>query len=324
MTTQPRFVSPDDLPDTLWRWREKAMCLPPDLVAAWTRLLNRHELRQLAEQPRPEKGPIGGISKEATDQHLAWSFTGSSARVELAMLDAQTSMPDIADALMQVFSGGRVAVADLPCGSGAAILTILTTLAELRRQGRVPREPLEVVITAGEFSEQARAYAAEGIHTVRASLEAQAIWVDPTFLHWDVCDAMSNSDLIREMTLRSQACGARMLVMANFSGFLQREGKWNDARPQFDELFRHSRDENSSVVWIEPQSNEVTHEKGGFFSRLRQWLEKTWARFIQTAQREGERAALAKAEAQVVDALNPKRRFNVHLAVMRLDLRLQR
>jgi hypothetical protein len=112
--------------------------------------------------------------------------------------------------------------------------------------------------------------------------------------------------------------------MANFSGFLQREGKWKKARPHIEELFRHSRDENSSVIWIEPQTNEATHEKGGFFSRLRRWLAQAWASFIPTGQQDGESETLAKAQARVVDVLNPTRRFDVHLAVMRFDLRLQR
>jgi hypothetical protein len=322
--TPSKLISPADLPESLWRPQEGVACLPPDLVDVWKTLLDRHGLRVLAEQPRPDKGPVGGLSTEAIDQHLAWSFTGSSARVELAMLDPKSNMPHVADAFALVFSGGRVALADLPCGSGAAVLTIVTAVAELRRKARVPREPLHVILVAGEISERARDYAAEAIDAVRSSLEAQAIWIEPAFLRWDVCDALSNTDLIRELTVRSQSCGARMLVMANFSGFLQREGKLSDAQPQLEEIFRHSRDKRSSVIWIEPQTNIVTHQQGGLFNRLGQWLARAWARFVRTVRPEDKSSSEAKAEASIVDALNSQGRFDAHLAVMRFDLRLER
>jgi hypothetical protein len=42
----------------------------------------------------------------------------------------------VADAFARVFAGNKVFLADLPCGSGAATISILTTLAELRKQAR--------------------------------------------------------------------------------------------------------------------------------------------------------------------------------------------
>jgi len=240
------------------------------------------------------------------------------------MLDPKSDMPHVADAFALVFSGGRVAVADLPCGSGAAALTILTTVAELRRKARLPRQPLHAILVAGDISEHARAYAVEALERLRPLLEAQAIWVEPAFLQWDVCDTLSNTDLIRELTIRSQTCGARLLVMANFSGFLQRDGKFTKAQPQLEELFRHSRDERSSVIWIEPQTNIVTHQQGGLFHRIGQWLAKAWAHFIRTVRREGQSDSETKTEAIVVDALNTQGRFEARLDVMRFDLRLER
>jgi hypothetical protein len=240
------------------------------------------------------------------------------------VLDPKSDIPHVADAFALVFAGGRVAMADLPCGSGAATLTILTTIAELRRQARVPREPLHVALVAGDISEHARAYAAEALETLRPFLEAQAIWVEPVFLRWDVCDALSNTDLIRQLTVRSQGCGARLLIMANFSSFLQRDGKLQQAQPQLEELFRHSRDERSSVIWIEPQTNLVTHQHGGLFHRLGQWLAKTWAQFIRMIGGGGDGGSEAQTEAIIEDAVNGQGRFEARLAVMRFDLRIER
>jgi hypothetical protein len=316
-----RLIPSEDLPDSLWRQSDRALRLPPDLIRTWLALLERHDLRALAEQRDTSSGCIGGVSRDAANKHFAWRFTGSSARVQLAMLDPESHVPHVADAFAQIFAGGRVAVADLPCGSGAAVLTILTALAELRRQSRVPREPLDLVVVGGEISEHARGYAAEGLNTLREALEAQAIRVQSVFLPWDVCNDISNTDLIRQLTILCNGCTARMLVLANFSGFLQREGKWNDAQPQLDELFRHSRDKRSSVVWIEPQMNEVLPETGGLFRRVTKWVSGL-TRFVSQAAEEMPHDPVARSAAKVAHVLRQEETFDVNLAVMRFDLNL--
>lgn len=316
-----RLIRKEDLPESLWQHSDRVLKLPPDLIRAWLALLDRHDLRMLATQNHGTGGCIGGLSKEATNKHFAWRFSGSSARVQLAMLDPESHMPNVADAFAQLFSGGHVALCDLPCGSGAAALTILTVLAELRRQGRVPREPLDVTLIGGEISADARGYAAEGLSEIQAALEAQAISVRPAFLSWDVCNAISNTDLIRQLTIRCNDCASRMLVLANFSGFLQREGKWDDAQPQLDELFRHSRDQRSSVVWIEPQMNDVLPETGGMFRRVTNWL-SSLTRFVRQTTVDVQGGAVARSELKVAHVLRPGETFDVSLAVMRFDLNL--
>ncbi len=316
-----RLIRNEDLPESLWRRTDRVLKLPPDLIRSWLALLERHDLRTLAEQQDASGGCIGGISRDATNKHFAWRFTGSSARVQLAMLDPESHMPHVADAFAQIFAGGRVAIADLPCGSGAAVLTILTVLAELRRQGRVPREPLDVIVIGGEISADARGYAAEGLNEVREALEAQAINVKSVFLPWDVCNDISNTDLIRQLTILCNGCAARMLVLANFSGFLQSQGNWSNAKPQLDELFRHSRDERSSVVWIEPQNERVLRANGGLFHRIINWAADMMP-FVRRATVTAQDNGVAQSSAKVAHVLRQDETFDAKLAVMRFDLNL--
>lgn len=319
-TNFSRLVRPDDLPDSLWDRSDQALSLAPSLVTAYTTLLDRHGLRTLAMQTPPPDGPVGGVSKEETDKHLAWGFPGSAARVQLAVLDPKGHVPHIADAFTRLLAGNKVAIADVPCGSGAAVLSILATLAELRKHDRVPREPLELVIVTGEISEFARRYAAEGFGELRRTLEEQAIWIEPVFLHWDVCDKLSNTDLIREITIRSRECGARLLVVANFSGFLQRAGKLSAAQPQLEELFRHVRAEQCSVIWIEPQWKDVTKVDGGMFSRLRDWLIRKCAPFARLFETGDPLQVAATTACDVRHVLDPSKKVETRLAVMRCDL----
>ncbi len=87
-------------------------------------------------------------------------------------------------------------------------------------------------------------------------------------MHWDVCNSLNTTDLIKKMTIKSHDCDSRMLVVSNFSGLLESGGKWKEAKPQFDEIFRHSRDDVSTAIWIEPQRTNVPP----FLSRLVKWF----------------------------------------------------
>jgi hypothetical protein len=316
-----RLVPKEMIPDTLWNDTESALLLPPQLISSWKILLDKYGLMEKALLRAPE-GFEGGMSKEDTDNHLAWRFTGSSARVMLPILDPKDELAEIPDVFARIFSGNVVFLADLPCGSGAASISILTVLCELRKQGRVPREPLHVVIIGGEISKYAQQYANEAICCLTAELEAQAITVEFEIMDWDVCDKISNTDLIKQLTLKSQNCPTKLLLLSNFSGFLQKDGKWETAKKQFDELFRHSRDENSIALWIEPLKNNVTGV-GGFMPRLIKWFKDAFSSFLPKDDEEEHPKNYAESSAEAYHPLQDEK-FRVNLSVVRFDLPLRR
>jgi hypothetical protein len=315
--SKKRLVREEDLPNTLWDAGQSCLKLSPDLIRAWRHLLDTGGQYATAIKPSPEK-IIGGIDKEATDQHLAWRFNGSAARVQLAMIDPNNNLPEVADAFTRVFSGGTILLTDVPCGSGAAALSILSTVAELRRQERIPRHPLKVKLVGGELSEFARDYAGQGTQHVVAALNEQAIWLEPEFISWDALCKFSTADLINRLTILGEGCSARVLVLANFSGFLNNDGKWNKAKPQFDNLFIHSRDFQSVAIWIEPQTNSVLNENGGFFSQVTKWFNATFLKKEEQEQIQVDH--FGKSDAQVQHPLKEGLQFQVNLAVKHFDL----
>lgn len=323
-TPQTRLIGIGDLPTTMWSAADQVLSLPPDLIWAYVALLEANGLRQLAETRPPEVGAVGGTSMKETSEHLAWAYAGSTARVQLAVLDPKNHMPQVADVFAKIFAGNKVLIADVPCGSGAAGLAILTTLAELRRQNSVPREPLDIVLVGGEISDTARAYADEAYKLVLPQLEQQAIFVNRVFIHWDVCNALSNTDLIKEITVRGNGCGTRLLIVANFSNFLQRAGKFDQATPQLEEFFRHARGPGSSAVWIEPRTNVAIHSDGGLFARLGKWLTKKWASFIHLHSNPADSKVIAESSCLCNHPLINGSRFEVNLAVLRCDLQMNR
>jgi hypothetical protein len=94
-----RIIPKELIPRSLWNPEDSILHLPPQLLAGWEKLLTKNGLLEKAMTPAP-KGFEGGVSKEDTDNHLAWRFTGSSARVMLPMLDPNDDLAEIPDAFV--------------------------------------------------------------------------------------------------------------------------------------------------------------------------------------------------------------------------------
>lgn len=310
---QERLVKIRDIPETLRCTLTNYLRLPEKLISSWVTLLDKNGVRSKAVSEQP-KSVAGGLTKEATDEHLAWRFTGSAARVELAMLSPNKHESKISDAFAKIFSGGKVLLADVPCGSGAATLSVLTTIAELRAQNVLPRLPLEVVLVGGEIEVHARNNFLIAVKEVEKYLERQSITISVTVLTWDVCNQLSNTDLIKQLTLLGKECSTKMLLLANFSEFLQGDGKWKVAQPQFDELFRHFRGEKSSAIWIEPQTNKALP----FLNRVISWLGIT--KFAKIFIGGDDLDSVFKDSGMIFNALDDSKHFPTRLAVIRIDL----
>lgn len=314
-----RLIQKEMIPETLWSNQDSVLYLPSQLISSWEMLLNKHGLMDKAREIGKETS-TGGETREETDDHLASRFNGSSARVQLAMLDPYEHLAEISNVFTRIFSGNKVFLVDLPCGSGATSMSILSILCELRKQSRIPRMPLHVVIVGGELSKVAQEYASEGLEHLKIELETEAITIEFETIDWNVCDKISNTDLIKQLTLKGQNCASKFLVMANFSDFLQRDGKWDTAKKQFDELFRHSRDENSVALWIEPQTNTAAGPSG-FMPRLIKWFEESFSSFISSD--DSKEKTYGESSSEVSHPLNGGK-FLTHLSVKQFELPLQR
>lgn len=309
-----RLIGKDDIPDSLWNKDDDCLHLSPTAVSSWLSLLQSNSLDELAKEIAPA-GFEGGVSEEDTNKHLAWRYNGSCGRVQLSMLDPKSKLPNVSDAYAKIFSGNKVFLADLPVGSGAAVVTILATLAELRSKSCLPRVPLEVVIVAGEISETARKYVEVQLENIRPALENQSISIEYEIVHWDVCDSLNTTDLIKKMTIKSHGCDSRLLVISNFSGLLESNGKWKAAKPQFDEIFRHSRDDVSTAIWIEPQRNNVPP----FLNRLVKWFVALFRTLLPKTVSDDPNNWYAVTDMNVKQPIK-NGCFPVRLSVVRFDL----
>jgi hypothetical protein len=273
-----RLLETGAIPETLWDRGTQTLILPTSLAEAYGTLIDRRGLREIATNRSPDDSPVGGITEDATNEHFAKAFDGSYARVQLAILDPKCDAIASSNAFLRSLAGNHVVVVDAPCGAGAAFLAFVCTVAELRSREALPRQPLNIKLIGAERSAFARQLSQEMLDGLQSFLEEQAIFIDGSFRDWDVTDAMSNTGLIQEITRASPDHGRRLLVVANFSGFLQRERRRKDAEPQLGELFRHASGSKSTAVWIEPQTNEAISD-GGILHWLIAKASSAWRQF---------------------------------------------
>jgi len=319
----PRLLSCHEIPETLWSASAFGLQLPPALAEEYVELLRECHLIELADQRDKSNPPVGGLTQELTDKHLAQAFDGSVARAELAILDPRDDVPEVSNMLLRCLAGNEICLIDAPSGSGAASLAFLCSVAELRSQGVLPREPLHVQLLCGELSKPAREYCEKLVDRVLPTLESQAISVIAEYRHWDVTDSMSNTQLIQRMTLLSQS-RKTLVVVANFNGFLERAGKRKEAEPKLTELFRHAAvgatESGNAAVWIEPKTNKVI-SSGGTFTWLRNLLNTPWRVFARDTS--SNEASVLTSSACFQDPLDQSKRPRVNLAVLPINLEEQ-
>lgn len=323
------IIDPKHLPKDLWdpTYRESGkvelglLRLPKMLGVAYANVIDTLNLRGLSEHRDAANPPVGGISQVEADKHFAQAFDGSSARAQLALLDPLGKATKSSNNLIETLAGNRVTIADAPCGAGAATFSFLCNIAHLRRCNVLPREPLDVHLIGGEISPPARRYAKQLATELLTCLEEQAITLTVEFQSWDVTDKLSNTDLIRKISEVSSNGSKRLVIIANFNGFLVKERKQSEATAQLEELFRYCSGPNSYALWIEPDMNRATSE-GGVFSWLSK-LSRAWEKFIAIVKTNKESSPVSIYASRFELPLNPPKTARVGLSFMSFNLNRQ-
>lgn len=312
MDDEPRLLRPERIPETLWLEDSGTLVLPASLCKIYEDLVKENGLWEQATTAR-SAGPVGGLTKGETDQHFARSFDGSAARILLALLDPRREVGLTSNTFIRCTAGTSVSFTDAPCGAGAAAAVFLAALAELRSQGVLPRERLDVRLIGAELSEHAIAYAREVLDRLSPALAEQAIFLEFDFVEWDVTCESSTANLVGACSTASKPIERRLLVVANFSGFLRDDGVRDAVRPQLHELLSKASDANSFAVWIEPLMKKAVAPTG-LFAWLRRLCVQSWSKFLVPRIHTDDQHYFAEAQFQL--PLQPERSAKVRLAVV--------
>lgn len=250
-------------------WDGNRILLPEAIKAAYSSVLSASGLLDVALAPRPDPPPIGGLSQGQTDEHFCHAFDGSLARVQLALLDPHGTAPVTSATLRAFLAGGDVCLVDVPCGAGAGALALLGAVAHFRNLSILPRHPLNVRLLWGEISQPAIGYAITLLSMLKDEFESQGIFVTVESFNWDVLDQLSNMELVERIVLAKTSTPQILLVVCNFSGFLERSKKWNQALPGLDMLFKFCSGDLNAAIWLEPDQRSV---ELGLFERIRRFI----------------------------------------------------
>jgi hypothetical protein len=251
-----RLIEHRDVPNSIWNHTGQRLVLPKILRKGWIKRIKSMGLIDKARHSCP-KGYVGGESEEETKQHFTWQFSGSCGRTILSFLGDGAVFDDISNSYAKALSVKRLFITDIPCGSGAASLSLLCTVAELRKRKIIPRTPLDVTIVGGDISPHAIHYFHDLLNEISDDLASQSIVATLSARKWNILDPISTSDLVKDINIKSIDNEAHILLVANFSGFLHDKKIWNKSKDQIAEIFRHCRGNNSTAIWIEPQTNNA-------------------------------------------------------------------
>lgn len=261
-----RLLNVSNIPKALLK--DKKLYLPTLLVDSWEKLLIKHELLEIAKA-KHNKRSVGGASIDETKTHLAHRYNGSSARNLLSILDPKSELKEISDIYVKLFSGGKLLLVDLPCGSGAGIVSILTTFSLLREQGVLPRDYIEIKILCCDISDDALENTSDQLNFLKDNLERQAIMIDFEIQRWDITCEYSTADLIKKIHKISDDSNKYFITINNFSGFLDQNNNWELAKDQIKNIFIHTRSDDTTIIWIEPNIKQSSNLFSKFFKLLK-------------------------------------------------------
>lgn len=310
-----RLLPASAIPAEIWK-DEKLLFLPPDLAGSYRVVLEATGLLDAALTATAQ-GDIGGESAKDTAEHFTRNFSGSCGRVQLAVLDPKETLGEASNHFIRTFSGGKVALLDIPSGSGAGSATVLSAIAHLRKESVLPRTPLDVWLVAGDKSQAALDNAERVLSALAPCLERQAIFLHPQYVIWDMLDAGSTVKLIHTWAKEHAPhdCREFFTLTANCSGFLQHEGNFKKAEAQLEQIIAWSAQLKSTFMWVEPSTNDAT------LKMIPRIATRLWSK-VKALFGHPDAAAMPsplQSEAELSHPVKPDFTHRVNLTLLRLE-----
>jgi hypothetical protein len=234
-------------------WRDGVLHLPKPLADAHREYLNDNGWWGRYD-PASSGGAIGGASDEEACDHVVNRFLNSAARMQYVCSDPKDEQVDVRNAVLDQLAEGRIHVIDLAAGNGAGTISMLSLICELRRGGLIPQLPLNVCVSAVDFSPAALNHFAALLNKVSPWLAGAGINVDLSLCHCDLTVLGDFSETLDGFFTDARARGVNrfLCVISAISG-AKKEG----VEPLIDSLkhaaagLSHSK-RSSSWLWVEP------------------------------------------------------------------------
>lgn len=239
--------------------------LPGALNDVYEATLRKYNLLEKARHASDVKAVYGGKSREDTEEHLATRFLNSVSRVQCVLLDPHRSLADIPRDLITTLSSHRIAVLDVPCGAGAATLSMLETVKELRKAGVLPTTPLSIDIIGADISPDALDLFCEQHSALSPGLSNLGITTTLSLREWDAADVQQTNDLLDDLLANAGVHNEHLVLVTNFSG--ESKNLLRQFEPSFNQIgirLSGKVTKRNTIIWIEPDMRTSR----GLFSTL--------------------------------------------------------
>ncbi len=235
-------------------WQSSILRLPNLLVTSYEAELNRLGLRKRSIENVHQ--PVhGGSTTAETHDHFAWRFVASAGRVEYTVLAPTDEFSHLSDAFLTTFSEGRIALLDIPCGTGAMSASLICTLAQLRHSKVMPRLPLTITICAGDFSNHAIEIYSKMLDPIVVAAASEGITIKWVTQEWNATRGDQTAALVDRWFDVAKDATEHLVAICNFSGALGNSGQFNAFAPCFEQILARLHDKLATVVWLEPTTN---------------------------------------------------------------------
>ena len=263
-------------------WAHELINIPKCLIEAYRQSLTDYNVMEAALTTDNKKGAIGGSSLEETLFHFAMRYGVSVCRLESLVIDPENVFTSISDELLITFSDGKVSILDAPCGSGAAGTSIISTIAALRKNGSLPKLPLDITITGGDYSEYALDVYDKMISSLKAEFNSVGINVYFTKFLWDARRPETTAALVDKWFQDSQDAEEYLSIIANFSG--ESSKSFSEFTRSFEHIHERLYNKVASVIWIEPRMKGAKN----YFKKISELMEKAINWFTKKENKEFE------------------------------------
>ena len=234
-------------------WNEGILHLPTPLSTAHHEYLVENGWLE-KYNPAASGGVIGGITDDESCEHVVNRFLNSAARMQYVCSDPKDEQTDVRNAVLDQLAEGRIHIIDIAAGNGAGTISMLSLIAELRRVGSIPRLPLNVSISAVDFSPAALNHFAALLHKLSPWLAGSGINVELNLCHCDLTVLGDFSETLDGFFLdaRARQVSRFLCVISAISG-----ARKDGIEPMIDSLkhaaagLSHS-ERSSSWLWVEP------------------------------------------------------------------------
>lgn len=253
------MINSNDLPEELWLHHEQAVKLCTELETKYIGHLHKYDAYNLAKAYDGKSHPIGGSSATEAIEHFAYRFVNSSTRVIHITLDPDKKFSNIQIDIFSTFSKGNISILDLACGTGGHILSLLTTLVELRLKKLLPTLPLNIHILAADISPTALQIYQSLLNDLEPYLRNTGIRVIYHTYIWDACIPMQTSQLMDKLfsTTRDISINEYYVMTSAFSGFAGNEVNFSQIERSLQHITERLGSKISTFLWIEPDTTKA-------------------------------------------------------------------